>query len=69
MILSFINICNVPREMLKTSGFALGFQHLPRDIANVNEWERMFDPYITEIIIIKKSPCGVMLILCLFSVH
>ena len=34
MILSFINIRKVPREMLKTSGFALGFQHLPRDLAN-----------------------------------
>ena len=27
--------------------FALGFQHLPRDLANVNEWKIMFDPYIT----------------------
>ena len=34
MILSFINIRKVPREMLKTSGFA-----------NVNECI-MFDPYI-----------------------
>ena len=46
MILSFINIRKVPREMLKISGFALGFQHLPRDPANVNEWKIMFDPYI-----------------------
>ena len=46
MILSFINIRKVPREMLKTSGFALGFQHLPRDLVNVNEWKIMFDPYI-----------------------
>ena len=46
MILSFINIRKVPREMLKTEGFALGFQHLPRDLANVNEWKIMFDPYI-----------------------
>ena len=46
MILSFINIRKVPREMLKTSDFALGFQHLPRDFANVNEWKIMFDPYI-----------------------
>ena len=46
MILSFINIRKVPREMLKTSGFALGLQHLPRDLANVNEWKIMFDPYI-----------------------
>ena len=45
MILSFINIRKVPREALKTSGFALGFQHLPRDLANVNEWKIMFDPY------------------------
>ena len=30
VILSFINIRKVPREVLKTSGFALGFQHLPR---------------------------------------
>ena len=45
MFLSFFNIRKVPREMLKTSGFALGFQHLPRDLANVNEWKIMFDPY------------------------
>ena len=45
MILSFINIRKVPRGMLKTSGFALGFQHLPRDLANVNEWKIMFDPF------------------------
>ena len=36
MILPFINIRKVPREMLKTSGFDLGFQHLPRDLSNVN---------------------------------
>ena len=48
MILSFINIRKVPREMLKTSGFAaLGFQHLSRDLANVNEWKILFDPYIS----------------------
>ena len=45
MILSFINIRKVPREMLKTEGEALGFQHFPRDLANVNEWKIMFDPY------------------------
>ena len=39
MILSFINIRKVPGE-----GFALGFQHIPRDLANVNEWKIMFDP-------------------------
>ena len=46
MILSFINIRKVPREVLNTSGFALGFQHFPQDIANVNEWIIMFDPSI-----------------------
>ena len=45
MILSFINIRYVPRGLLKTSGYALGFQHSPRDLANVNEWKIMFDPY------------------------
>ena len=34
--------------MLKTSGYALGFQHYPRDLANVNEWKIMFDPYIVQ---------------------
>ena len=43
MILSFINIRKVPREVLKTSGFALGYQHFPRDLANVNKWKIMFD--------------------------
>ena len=31
---------------MKTSGYALAFQHSPRDQANVNEWKIMFDPYI-----------------------
>ena len=48
MILSFINIRKVPREMLKTSDFALSFQQLSRDLANVKEWKSMFDPYILE---------------------
>ena len=43
VILSFINIRKVPREISKTSGFC--FQHLPRNLANVNEWKIMFDPY------------------------
>ena len=51
MILSFINIHKVPRKVLKTLGFALGFQHLPRDFANVNEWKIMFDPYIEHSIV------------------
>ena len=39
MILSFINIHKATREVLKTSG-----EHLPRDLANVNEWKIIFDP-------------------------
>ena len=31
-----INIRQVPWEVLKTIAFGLGFQHLPRDLANVN---------------------------------
>ena len=31
-----INICQVPREMLKTEAEGRGFQLLPRDLANVN---------------------------------
>ena len=45
MILSF-KICKVPRDELKTSGFALRLQHLPQDLANVNKWKIMFDPSI-----------------------
>ena len=32
--------------MGKTEGTALGFPHSPRDLANVNEWKIIFDPYI-----------------------
>ena len=31
-----INIRKVPWEVLKTAASGLGFQHLPRDLANVN---------------------------------
>ena len=34
--LSCINIRQVPREVLKTEAGGRGFQHLPRDLANVN---------------------------------
>ena len=56
MILSFIYIRKVPREILKTSGFDLGFQHLPRDLANVNEWKIMFDPYNGLLLKLKNKP-------------
>ena len=36
MVFQCINVCQV---------FGLGFQHLPQDLANVNEWKTMFDPY------------------------
>ena len=49
MIFQYINVCPVPREMLKTSAYGFGFQHLPRDLANVNAWNTMFDPYINNV--------------------
>ena len=33
---SGINICQVPWEVLKTEAKGRAFQHLPRDLANVN---------------------------------
>ena len=33
---SCINVRQVPREVLKTEAGGRGFQHLPRDLANVN---------------------------------
>ena len=46
MVFQCINIRQVPWEVLKTAASGLGFQHLPRDLANVNAWEIMFDPHI-----------------------
>ena len=46
MVFQCINIRQVPCEVLKTVAFGLGFQHLPRDLANVNAWKTMCDPYI-----------------------
>ena len=46
MFFQCINIRQVPWEVLKTAAFGLGFQHLPRDLANVNAWKTMFDPYM-----------------------
>ena len=43
---SCINIRQVPREVLKTEAGGRGFQHLPRDLANVNVLKKnMFDRY------------------------
>ena len=36
MVFQCINICQVPWEVLRTAAFGLGFQHLPRNLANVN---------------------------------
>ena len=58
IIFQYINVCPVPWEMLKTSAYGLGFQHLPRDLANVNAWKTMFDLYI-------DSRCCI--IACLFD--
>ena len=43
-----------PSGRLKTSGFAFGFQHFPRDLANVNEWKIMFDPCSVKCSALKK---------------
>ena len=45
MVFQCINIRQVPLEVLKTAASGLGFQHLPRDLANVNSWKTIFDPY------------------------
>ena len=45
MFFQCINIHQVPWEVLKTAVFDLGFQNLSRDLANVNAWKTMFDPY------------------------
>ena len=47
MVFQCINIHQIPWEVLKTTAFGLGFQHLPRDLVNVNAWKTMVDPYIT----------------------
>ena len=45
MVFQCINIRQVPWKVLKTAASGLGFQHLPRDLANVNAWKTMFDRY------------------------
>ena len=44
MVFQCIKISQVPWKVFKTAAFGLGFQHLPRDPANVNAWKTMFDP-------------------------
>ena len=45
MVFQCINIRQVPWEVLKTEAGGLCFQHLPRDLPNVNALKTMFDPY------------------------
>ena len=44
MVFQCINIRQVPWKLLKTSASGLGFQHLPRDLANVNAWKTYLIP-------------------------
>ena len=46
MVFQYINIRQVPWEVLKTTASGLGFQHLPQDLENVNARKTMFDLYI-----------------------
>ena len=50
-----INIRQVPWEVLKTAAFGLGFQHLPRALANVNVRKTMFDPYFPKGMMIESN--------------
>ena len=45
MFFQCINIRQVPWKVLKTAALGISFQHLPRDLENVNAWKTMFDPY------------------------
>ena len=45
MAFTCINIRQVPWEVLKTEAGGHGFQHLLRDLANVNALKTMFDRY------------------------
>ena len=53
-VFTCINIRWVPREVLKIEGEARGFQHRPRNPANVNARKSMFDRYYC-IKVSKKS--------------
>ena len=41
MVFQCINIRRIPWEVLKTEAGGRGFQHLPRDLANVNAWKNI----------------------------
>ena len=42
---SLIRVFAVGMKRTWVLSYLLSFQHLPRDLANVNEWKIMFDPY------------------------
>ena len=46
MVFQRINIRQVPWGVWKNAASGLGFRHLTLDLANVNAWKTMFDPYI-----------------------
>ena len=58
MIFQCINIRQVPMEVLKTAASGFGFQHFPRNPANVNAWKTMSGPY-------NKTPTEIHERLCL----
>ena len=45
MFFQCITIRQVPWEMLKIEARGLDFQHFFWDLANVNAWKTIFDPY------------------------
>ena len=55
MVFQCINIRQVPWEVLKPAAFGLGFQHLPRDLVNVNAWKTMFHPFNKTCVASKDS--------------
>ena len=67
MVFQCINIRQVHWEVLKTAAFGLGFQHLPRDLENVNAWKIMFDPFIPIQFLCCGSSFTVHRIICLVS--
>ena len=58
---SYINICQVPWEVLKTETEGRGFQHLPRDLANVNALKN----HVRSLLLHKKT-INICYILCYF---
>ena len=66
MVFQCINIRQVLWEVLKTAAFGLGFQHLPRELANFNAWKTIFDPYIvTANLQVYLVPLNMLEIQCL----